>query len=88
MERKNNNVLICILVLSLAMLWFKYEKLKAENRELQNEVENYQQALDEANSNIEDANSNIEEAKNEAGGDYDDMESALESLETVDTVSP
>lgn len=84
---KNKNILIFILIIAFGMLWFKYDKLKKENFNLNDEIENYNQALNEANDNIEQANSNIEDAQGYAGESYDDMESALENLETVDTVS-
>ncbi len=85
MER-NKNVLIFILIVSIGMLWFKYDSLKNEKMHLEYRIDDYASALDEANDNIEEANSNIEDAQNYAGEDYDDMEYALENLQTVDTV--
>lgn len=50
-------------------------------------ISEYQSALEEANNNIEEANSMIEAAKYYAWETYDEMGEALDSLETVDTVS-
>jgi len=87
MAKNHRNILIFVLIVVIGMLWFKYDVLKKDNRRLLNEVKNYDSALNEANDNIEQANSNIEDAQSYAGESYDDMEYALENLETVDTVS-
>lgn len=64
-----------------AMEWYnKYQDSSSQ-------LEEYKSALSEANDNIEQANSNIDEAKSNESGSYDDMETALSNLETVDTVS-
>jgi len=88
MEKATNKTWIFVLLIALGLLYFKYDRLKDENIELQGEVESYQDALSEANDNIEQANSNIEEAQSYAWESYDDMGYILESLETVDTVDP
>lgn len=60
--------------------WFnEYDESSAQ-------VEELRTVLEEANSNIEEANYRIEAAKSYAGDSYGDMEDALYSLETVDTV--
>lgn len=59
----------------------------AENSRLKNKIENYDQALNEANDNIEICNSSIENAQGYTWSTYEDMGQALESLETVDTIS-
>jgi hypothetical protein len=78
-------------VIGIAIIWFifsfigsfgKYEGLSAEewfNRydEADARVINLQDALEQANSNIEDA-------KYYSGESYEDMEYALDSLETVE----
>jgi len=72
-----------------------YENMTAEEwyrayrREANLNLE-FKDALEEANNNINDANSNIDlaneminEAKEASGESYDDMQSALDSLEEI-----
>lgn len=67
--------------------WFnQYDESSGQNEELQTQVENLKSALQEANDNIENANSEIESAKGYSGESYDEMESALDSLNTINTV--
>lgn len=71
-----------------AEYWFNADdEAEAQVEELQNKVNEYQTALQEANDNIEEANSNIDSAKSYEGASYDDMVDALNSLNTIETVS-
>ncbi len=91
MEQKKEIAIILIIIL-IAGIWIwsnhnKIAELQNQNYTLEDNIDGYSNALDEANSNIEEANSIIEDAKGYAWESYDDMGYALESLETVDTVS-
>lgn len=61
--------------------WFnQYDAVTAELAEKTN-------SLEEANANIKQCNENIEDAKYYEGSSYEDMENALNSLDTVDEVN-
>lgn len=69
----------------------KYEGKTAEEwfneyDQAESDLDSYKTAFEEANTNIEECNGNIDAAKIYEGGSYEDMEYALNSLETVDTV--
>lgn len=69
----------------------KYEGQTAEEwyneyDQAEADLDAYKTAFEEANTNIEECNSKIESAKSYEGGSYEDMEYALNSLDTVDTV--
>ncbi len=71
-----------------AEYWFNaYDEASGQVEELQSKVEGLQTALQEANDNIEEADRNIRNAKLWTGSSYDDMEFALDSLRSVDTVN-
>jgi len=89
------------LVIGIAIIWFvfsvignfgKYEGLTAEDwfneyDQSEADLENYKTALEEANYNIEEANSMIENARRCSWGcDYEEMQDALNDLDTIDTV--
>lgn len=78
-----------ILVIGLVWAIFfrnpTYEDQTAE--EWFNEYDQCTISLEKANSNIEDVNSKIEEAKYcDYGCSYEDMQDAINNLETADTV--
>lgn len=85
-ERKSK-ILIGVLVAVIFLGWFKYDQLKEENIYLDDQIDEYRDALSEANQNIDDANSMIEDAKSSTWLSYEDMGYALENLEIVETVS-
>lgn len=85
-ERKSK-VLIYALIAIIFLGWFKYSHLKKENIYLNDQIDEYHDALSVANQNIEDVNSMIEDAKSFTWLSYEEMGGALENLETVDTVS-
>ncbi|MBI4092668.1 MAG: hypothetical protein HY420_01960 [Candidatus Kerfeldbacteria bacterium] len=62
-------------------------KVKEENLALQQRVSDYSSSLQEANDNIEQANGYIEDAQGYAWATYQEMGDAIDSLQTVDTVS-
>lgn len=57
-----------------------------EVSELKEQVRTYQDALEEANYNINNANDQISNAKWAIGGDYYDLEYAIEELEEIENV--
>lgn len=101
MEKKNNLILAIVIIAliiggiflfsyysdEISLLKSSNEELQAENIDLQDELDKFKKALSDANSNIEQANQNIENAKGQAWDNYYTMGDALDSLETVDTIS-
>lgn len=70
-----------------AEYWYNvYDEASGEADELRGEVDGLRDALWQANDNIETANYMIKKAKRNSGGSYDEMEYALDKLNTVDTV--
>lgn len=68
-----------------AEYWFNaYDEENAQVEELQGQVEEYQTALQEANDNIDEANSMIENVQ--SSSDVYELQDAIDSLSTVDTV--
>ena len=82
----SSKTLAIILTVAFIFLWTKYSSLKEDNEQLSDSLAEYQYALEQANDNIEEANSVIEEAQSNAWSSYEDMGSALDNLDTVDTI--
>lgn len=89
-EKKLKIIIGAIIMIALFWIWQNYkiiDNLKDDNYKLGYKVSDYQKALKEANNNIKEANLQIKTAKNYAGGYYEDMTYALESMSTVETIS-
>jgi hypothetical protein len=85
--QRYNKIVCAIFIIALLILGQKYKDTKAQKQYLESIVDDYSYALSRANDNIEEANSMIEDAQSYIWSDYEEMRYALDSLETVDTIS-
>jgi peptidoglycan hydrolase CwlO-like protein len=82
-------ILILLLSTTLAGCSSNYEgqiSEAAQIDELNTQIGDLQNALQEANNNIDEANDRIDSAKYNIDGTYEDMNDALNNLDTVDNV--
>ncbi|MBI2448623.1 hypothetical protein HYV44_03680 [Candidatus Microgenomates bacterium] len=89
-QKKETTIIIVIVLIAGIWLWSSHNTisdLQSQNSSLEDTIDEYRSALSEANDNIEQANSIIEDAKWYTWESYDDMGYALDSMDTVDTVS-
>lgn len=90
------NTIICILVIIVIWTFFfqkqKFQGLNAEEwfseyTSSESNLKDYEKALEEANNRIDEVNSDIRTAKMSVGDSFEEMQDALNNLDTVGNIA-
>ncbi|MDP9249316.1 MAG: hypothetical protein M3M85_02290 [bacterium] len=80
---EDNNWVFVVLIIFVLLFWRDHHKLSSRIEYLQYQVSSLEEERDEYEDALDQANSNIEDAQYYAWSSYDDMGYALDNLETV-----